>query len=67
VSNNTMALINCLTNCAQIIDRAKQEWQSDGAWSEWDQSVRDDITKNLKLLYGPGRIVPHHGSGPDNQ
>lgn len=48
---NNNDIINLLTNCAQIMDRAKQEWLPEGAWTEWDQSVRDGITAALKQFY----------------
>jgi hypothetical protein len=64
-------MINLLTDIAQLLDRAKQEWAAEGAWTEWDQSVRDRITgaivKLMKDNPEQGRLVPHHGSGPDNQ
>lgn len=37
----------CLTNCAQILDIVRAEWKAEGVWSEWDQSVRDQITNCL--------------------
>ena len=39
-----------LTNVCQIIDVIKQEWGE--AWSDWDQSVRDAISKWLKQYHG---------------
>jgi len=48
------AIIACqrtLTNVCQIIDVVKIEWSAENAWSEWDQSVRDDITACLSALY----------------
>lgn len=44
------ALPNLLTDVAQMIDTVRQEWQADGSWSEWDQSVRDRITEQLARL-----------------
>ena len=28
----------------QLIDGCKQDWQPQGCWSEWDQSVRDRLS-----------------------
>lgn len=38
-----------LVGCANLLDTIKGEWGE--AWSEWDQSMRDGITKYLKLIY----------------
>lgn len=46
---------NLLTDLAQIIDVVKREWEPGGSWSEWDQSVRDRITKRLRWLTTPPR------------
>jgi hypothetical protein len=40
-----------LSNVAQLIDTIKVEWTACGAWSEWDQSVRDDLTRHLQALH----------------
>lgn len=47
---NNVDEISLLTRAAQLIDTIKSEWSPDGAWSEWDQEVRDDITKRLRWL-----------------
>ena len=41
---------NILTNVCQIIDMVKQEWGDE--WSDWDQSVRDEISQWLKHYHG---------------
>jgi|SRR6185437_11479846 len=41
---------NVLCSCAQILDVVKQEWALKNEWTEWDQSVRDGITKELVKL-----------------
>ena len=41
-------LAEVLTGCAQILDVVKIEWGT--SWSEWDQSIRDGITKIQKEL-----------------
>lgn len=50
IGEETEEAIRTLTNCAQIIDVVKGEWGKAGAWSAWDQSVRDDISKTLAAL-----------------
>lgn len=37
---------NVLCNVAQLIDG----WNHDGVWSEWDQSVRNDVSRIQKIL-----------------
>jgi hypothetical protein len=39
-----------LIDCAQLIDAVKMDWSLQGAWSEWDQAVRDRITKRLRWI-----------------
>lgn len=51
IGEETEEAIRTLTNCAQIIDVVKGEWEKAGAWSTWDQSVRDDVSKTLAALY----------------
>ena len=46
-----------LTNACQILDVAKGEWAKENCWSDWDQSVRDSITK---WLLGEAAV---HGEG----
>lgn len=75
VRGDRETIVECLTNCAQIIDVVRLDWVAAEVWTEWDQSVRDQITKCLASLSipvqpgageqpDPGRLVPHHGSGP---
>lgn len=33
-----------MTDVCQILNVVKGEWEAEGCWSEWDQSVRDRIT-----------------------
>jgi hypothetical protein len=47
----SLSLINLLTNVCQILDVVKIEWGETNAWSEWDQSVRDEISEYLKNYY----------------
>jgi len=42
-------LANLFTGCANLLDIIKQEWGP--SWSEWDQSIRDGITTQLKAIY----------------
>ena len=46
-------LANLLTGCANILDVVKLEWGE--AWSEWDQSIRDGISRELRIIYGKAR------------
>lgn len=39
-----------LIDCAQLLDSVKNEWSQDGSWSEWDQAVRDRITRRLRWI-----------------
>ena len=40
-------IVNTLTNACQVFDG----WHNDGtAWSEWDESVRQDMAKLLAFL-----------------
>ena len=38
-----------LTHCAQILDVVKGDWQA--SWSDWDESVRQEITDYLTIYY----------------
>lgn len=45
-----------LPEICQLIDACKTDWQAQGCWSEWVQSVRDRITAyNLARLEGDGQ------------
>lgn len=44
--------IDILTNAAQILDVVKQEWMAEGAWSDFDQSVRNSISAYLTTRKG---------------
>lgn len=35
-------------NAAQIIDVVKGEWTAQNSWSDWDQSVRNELTDYLR-------------------
>ena len=48
-------LQDVLTNACQLIDSVKMEWQSDGSWSEWDQAVRDALSRELLKTCEGGR------------
>ncbi len=49
-----------LPEICQLIDACKADWQRQGCWSEWDQSVRDRITAyNLSRATG---VAPIDGS-----
>lgn len=50
-------MANTLCNCAQILDVVKIEWGE--SWSDWDQSVRDDITACLRAIHSAN---PKHGA-----
>ena len=41
---------NVLVGCAGLLDNIKIEWSAEGCWSEWDQSVRDGVTRQLQKL-----------------
>lgn len=56
---NIRGLQNCLTNVAQILDVAKQEWSAESVWTDWDQSVRDHITTILTTLNDGGYHMVH--------
>lgn len=43
--------LTALTDVASMIDTIKQEWSYEGAWTEWDQGVREKITEALKAVY----------------
>jgi hypothetical protein len=43
---------NLLSNLAQLIDSKRQEGC---AWSEWDQQMRDDISRRLLWITTPPR------------
>jgi hypothetical protein len=55
-------ILNVLTNVAQLLDG----WHNDGTcWSEWDESVRKDVSRIQTKLYhkldkadGPIKAVP---------
>jgi hypothetical protein len=55
-----LGLIECLTNCAQLMDSKKIQGCT---WSDWDQSVRDQISEHLKQLYDlrPETVEDDHG------
>lgn len=40
------SVADLLVNVAQILDVVKSEWKE--SWSEWDQSVRDELSRILK-------------------
>lgn len=42
--------VSLLTDVSQMLDVVKVEWSEDKSWSEWDQEVRDRITKHLRWL-----------------
>lgn len=47
-------LDSLLPEICQLIDACRMDWQQQGCWSEWDQSVRDRITAyNLARLASP--------------
>lgn len=47
-THSQMQLIQLLTDVAQLLDG----WHNDGtAWSEWDESVRQRVSVELKVLY----------------
>lgn len=50
----------------QNLDPAKHTWP---AWTPQANSLRwfDAIREKFPAPHDPGRPVPHHGSGPDNQ
>lgn len=48
-----------LPEICNLIDGCKLDWQAQGCWSEWDQSVRDRITAyNLARLATPTPVEP---------
>jgi hypothetical protein len=49
---NLNNIYECLSCSAQILDVVKQEWSRENAWTEFDQSVRDQITASLAALSG---------------
>jgi len=55
-------LAQLLTDCACILDVVKGEWGE--AWSEWDQGVRDRITKQLVAIYD-ARVTPLRPATPE--
>ena len=62
----TPGIGNTLTNVTQILDVVRQEWSAQGCWSEWDQSVRDDITAILSTINATDRAaVPQAGAPND--
>lgn len=47
-------LINLLTNVAQLLDG----WHTDVAWTEWDESVRANVSGWLQRLYATRETAP---------
>jgi len=44
---------DALTDAAQFIDAVAVDAKKEGWWSEWDQQMREKITKALCGLYAP--------------
>ena len=42
------AASDALTDAAQFIDAVRQDAISEGWWTDWDQQMRDKITKALR-------------------
>jgi hypothetical protein len=38
------ALELAVPDICQLLDACKMDWQAQGCWSQWDQSVRDKLT-----------------------
>lgn len=49
---------NLLTDMAQFLDAVKPELVADNAWSDWDQSIRDRITRRLMQFEHGERVGP---------
>lgn len=47
-----------LTDMAQFMDAVKPELVAANAWSEWDQSIRDGITRRLMQFDHAERVGP---------
>lgn len=44
-------LADVLCNACQLLDSVKADWQREGCWSEWDQEVRDGLSRELQKCY----------------
>jgi len=44
-------LQDVLTNACQLLDSVKMDWAREGCWSDWDQAVRDGLSRELKITY----------------
>lgn len=51
---------------ADVYEREAKRWLQEHNGTE-GQSVMKSLAKLLRSFSEPGRPVPHHGSGPDNQ
>ena len=44
-------LEDVLCNACQLLDAVRADWQREGCWSEWDQAVRDGLSRELQKCY----------------
>jgi hypothetical protein len=54
-----------LVDCAQLIQPWMEDLKRDGSWSEWDQSVRDRITKALQIICYNSTPSPTQATGKE--
>jgi hypothetical protein len=61
-SDQPHELDTLIPELCQLIDSCKQDWQTQGCWSEWDQSVRDRITAYNLRRKPPNVADKRHGT-----
>lgn len=47
-------LSDALTNACQLLDAAKSDWQAEGCWSEYDQAIRNALSRELNSALEKG-------------